>query len=92
MKFPLPVPVPPPPPLPPPVIEDFAYEVLDAQGKLAARSNTLGGEAPELPAGVYRVVLHDGAKSVPLDRVDLPEAETVELRYDPVKGELMRLK
>jgi len=83
---------PPPPPPPPPVIEDFGYEVFDAQGKAIAKSSTLGGEVPELPPGLYRVVLRDGAKAVALDRVDLVEGESVDLRYDPVKGELARLK
>jgi len=74
------------------VIEDFGYEVFDAQGKAIAKSSTLGGEVPELPPGLYRVVLRDGAKAVALDRVDLVEGESVDLRYDPVKGELARLK
>lgn len=66
--------------------EDFPYEVFDAQGLSVAKSSTLGGEAPELAPGVYRVEVRDGAKTAKLGKLKLADGQTLELRYDPAAG------
>jgi hypothetical protein len=78
----------PPPPPPEPVIEDFPYEIIDADGAKVATTTTLSGDSAELQPGTYSVVLHDGKKSIALPSIVIKAGETIELSYVPEKAEL----
>ncbi|HEY4248232.1 MAG TPA: VWA domain-containing protein [Lacunisphaera sp.] len=75
----------PPPPL------DLSYEIFDHTGRQVVMTTTLSGENPDLEPGMYRVIVHDGAKAVVLENLTVKTSETVQLRYSPVTGLLQRV-
>jgi hypothetical protein len=88
-QFAVPVAPPPPPPPADPVPEDFAFEIFNATNEKVAAGRTGNVDSGlDLEPGVYRVVLHDGAKRIELAGLRLQAAQALELRYDPVAGSL----